>query len=75
MNAPRPAPDPPASGARAGKQPAPPAHSHYLQSKVVRAKERIEAEMRVAPEAESTPPPPGATPPPGSAQGGAGGSS
>ncbi|KAG6336625.1 hypothetical protein ID866_2464, partial [Astraeus odoratus] len=47
-NSPRPAPDPPASGPRAGKQPAPPGHSHYLQSKVVRARERIEAEMELA---------------------------
>lgn len=27
-----------------------PSHSHYLQSKVVRARERIEAEMKVAAE-------------------------
>lgn len=72
MNAPRQSPNPPASGARAGRQPAPPEHSHYLQSKVVRAKERIEAEMRVMTE-DSTPPPPGSTPPLGSAQGSAGG--
>ncbi|KAG1766935.1 hypothetical protein EDD22DRAFT_331573 [Suillus occidentalis] len=39
VNGPRPAPDPPTTGARAGKQPAPPTHSHYLQSKVVRARE------------------------------------
>ncbi|KAL4074072.1 protein transporter [Scleroderma citrinum] len=44
----RPAPDPPAGGPRAGKQPAPPVYSHYLQSKVVRARERIEAEMKIA---------------------------
>ncbi|KIM69313.1 hypothetical protein SCLCIDRAFT_1208713 [Scleroderma citrinum Foug A] len=47
-NSPRPAPDPPASGQRAGKQPAPPTYSHYLQSKVVRARERIEAETKLA---------------------------
>ncbi|KAF8744951.1 hypothetical protein AX14_012774 [Amanita brunnescens Koide BX004] len=36
-----------------------PVYSHYLQSKVVRAKERIEAEMKIL---ESSPPPePGAT--------------
>ncbi|KAG9316721.1 protein transporter [Chiua virens] len=50
VNAPRPPPDPPASGSRAGRPPPPPAHSHYLQSKVVRAHERIEAEMRMAQE-------------------------
>jgi len=33
-----------------GKQTTIPTHSHYLQSKVVRAKERIEAEMKVAEE-------------------------
>ncbi|KAF8134558.1 hypothetical protein EV363DRAFT_1430101 [Boletus edulis] len=49
-NAPRPASDPPASGPRVGRPPPPPAHSHYLQSKVVRAHERIEAEMRIAQE-------------------------
>ncbi|KAI6046132.1 hypothetical protein EDC04DRAFT_2632127 [Pisolithus marmoratus] len=47
-NSPRPAADPPASGSRAGKQPAAPEHSHYLQSKVVRARERIEAEVKLA---------------------------
>jgi len=71
VNAPRPAPSPPVSGAR--KQPAPPGHSHYLQSKVVRAKERIEAELRVM--ADTTSPPTGTTPPLGSARGGAEGSS
>ncbi|KAH8107972.1 hypothetical protein BXZ70DRAFT_981477 [Cristinia sonorae] len=48
-----------------GKQPPPPAHSHYLQSKVVRARERIAAELEIA-QAEqpplsntsSSPPPP-----------------
>ncbi|KIJ67751.1 hypothetical protein HYDPIDRAFT_107238 [Hydnomerulius pinastri MD-312] len=50
VNSPKPAPDPPATGARTGKQPAPPTHSHYLQSKVVRARERIEAETRIAQE-------------------------
>ncbi|KAG2043416.1 hypothetical protein BDR03DRAFT_417580 [Suillus americanus] len=46
-NGPRPAPDPPTTGARLGKQPTPPTHSHYLQAKFVRARERIEAEMHV----------------------------
>ncbi|KAF9237536.1 hypothetical protein BU15DRAFT_32419, partial [Melanogaster broomeanus] len=50
VNSPRPAPDPPATGPRAGKQPTPPTHSHYLQSKVVRARDRIQAEMRIAQE-------------------------
>ncbi|KIJ39492.1 hypothetical protein M422DRAFT_210408 [Sphaerobolus stellatus SS14] len=37
-----------------------PVYSHYLQSKVVRARERIEAELKVASEgpATETPPPP-----------------
>ncbi|KAK7472609.1 mitochondrial import inner membrane translocase subunit TIM16 [Stygiomarasmius scandens] len=60
----------PTSGSRAK---AVPTNSHYLQSKVVRARERIEAELKVASEVEksaaesespsssSTPPPP---PPP-----------
>lgn len=43
-NSPPPAPDPSVSNARAGKQSMPPVHSHYLQSKVLRARERIEAE-------------------------------
>ncbi|KAH0827968.1 protein transporter [Lanmaoa asiatica] len=50
VNTLRPAPDPPVSGSRTGRLPPPSAHSHYLQSKVVRARERIEAEMRVAQE-------------------------
>ncbi|KAH7888851.1 hypothetical protein F5I97DRAFT_1803364, partial [Phlebopus sp. FC_14] len=50
VNSPKPTPESVASGARAGKQPAPPAHSHYLQSKVIRARERIEAETRIAQE-------------------------
>ncbi|KAG1816147.1 protein transporter [Suillus subaureus] len=68
VNGPRPAPAPPTTGTRAGKQPAPPTHSHYLQSKVVRARERIEAEMRVVKEEDLMPPS-------GSAQGNAGGPS
>ncbi|THU95343.1 protein transporter [Dendrothele bispora CBS 962.96] len=39
----------PTSGSRAK---ATPAHSHYLQSKVIRARERIEAELEVASETE-----------------------
>ncbi|KAI0374162.1 protein transporter [Pilatotrama ljubarskyi] len=39
-----------------GKTP-PPTHSHYLQSKVVRAKERLDAELKADLAEESTPPP------------------
>jgi len=45
------------SGARSM---ATPQHSHYLQSKVVRARERIEAELKIAaeePEPPTSPPP------------------
>ncbi|KAN0091252.1 hypothetical protein V8E55_004818 [Tylopilus felleus] len=56
VNSPRPAPDPPASGSRPSRPQPPPPHSHYLQSKVVRAHERIEAEMRVAREDAATKP-------------------
>ncbi|KAH9942445.1 uncharacterized protein BXZ73DRAFT_88018 [Epithele typhae] len=35
-----------------------PAHSHYLQSKVVRAKERLDAELKADLEAENPAPPP-----------------
>ncbi|KAH9978701.1 hypothetical protein BGW80DRAFT_1280502, partial [Lactifluus volemus] len=52
-NAPPEIPPPmPAPGARG--QPGP-RHSHYVQSKVVRARERIEAEMNIS--AEEPPPP------------------
>ncbi|KAI0072666.1 protein transporter [Panus rudis PR-1116 ss-1] len=52
------------------RHPLPPAHSHYLQSKVVRAKERIEAELKAAeapaqqPQAQpsASAPPPSETP-------------
>ncbi|PPQ68194.1 hypothetical protein CVT25_015026 [Psilocybe cyanescens] len=53
-----------------GKQKQPPSHSHYLQSKVFRARERIEAELKVAelpqetPVAAKTGPSPQANPPP-----------
>ncbi|EGO00061.1 hypothetical protein SERLA73DRAFT_88888 [Serpula lacrymans var. lacrymans S7.3] len=51
VNSPRPAPAPEAGATgRAGKQAALPSHSHYLQSKVVRARERIEAEMKIGAE-------------------------
>ncbi|KAG1890210.1 hypothetical protein F4604DRAFT_1612316 [Suillus subluteus] len=61
VNGPRSAPDPPTTGARPGKQSTPPTHSHYIQSKVVRARERIEAEMRVVKEDSMPPPPSGST--------------
>lgn len=49
-NSPAPKPDKPVSAKLT-----PPSHSHYLQSKVVRARERIEAELKIAetPAAES----------------------
>ncbi|KAK7035525.1 mitochondrial import inner membrane translocase subunit TIM16 [Paramarasmius palmivorus] len=53
-NSPPPPPEKPATGAKAKAQPA---HSHYLQSKVVRARERIEAELEIAsenPDAQAT---------------------
>jgi import inner membrane translocase subunit TIM16 len=43
VNAPLPKPDKPPTG----KQSTLPSHSHYLQSKVFRARERIEAELKV----------------------------
>ncbi|KAL0575601.1 mitochondrial import inner membrane translocase subunit TIM16 [Marasmius crinis-equi] len=66
-------PPPPPAPSHA-KPKALPAHSHYLQSKVVRARERIEAELQIANEkpAENTapnaqaPPPPSDTPTGGS---------
>ncbi|KAI8972238.1 Pam16-domain-containing protein [Trametes punicea] len=39
-------------------KPAIPTHSHYLQSKVVRAKERLEAELKTSMAEENSPPPP-----------------
>lgn len=52
-----------------GKPPAPPAYSHYLQSKVVRARDRIEAEFKALESADSSaqsppPPQPDTQPPP-----------
>lgn len=69
MNSPAPkakakeaAPKPKAPTAKGAKAIVLPSHSHYLQSKVVRALERIEAELKVAkedgveePKAEPTP--------------------
>ncbi|KAK0461355.1 uncharacterized protein EV420DRAFT_1531712 [Desarmillaria tabescens] len=54
---------PPAHAPKApthGRSAAPPLNSHYLQSKVVRARERIEAELKGVETGESTgsPPPP-----------------
>ncbi|KAI6113267.1 protein transporter [Pisolithus croceorrhizus] len=54
-NSPRPAPDPVAGSPRGGKQPTAPEYSHYLQSKVVRARERIEAEVELT-QQEARPP-------------------
>ncbi|KAJ7462203.1 Pam16-domain-containing protein [Mycena galericulata] len=62
-NSPPPKPPP-------GKQPTIISHSHYIQSKVVRARERLEAEASLpappapAPEAQPPPPPQGPTVPP-----------
>ncbi|KDQ27826.1 hypothetical protein PLEOSDRAFT_1112729 [Pleurotus ostreatus PC15] len=59
---PPPLPKPQATG---GKVPPPPAHSHYLQSKVVRARERIEAEVKAGESpAPANPGAPGADAPP-----------
>ncbi|KAI6033003.1 hypothetical protein F5J12DRAFT_194068 [Pisolithus orientalis] len=49
-NSPRPAPEPAAGSPRTGKQPTAPVYPHYLQSKVVRARERIEAEVKLTQE-------------------------
>ena len=68
-NSPAPPPpkmDPPPSG----KQVALPSHSHYLQSKVVRARERIEAESKVASETAGSATGAGQPPPPPEAPGG-----
>ncbi|KAI0313891.1 hypothetical protein OF83DRAFT_1086019 [Amylostereum chailletii] len=48
------APPKPAAG---GRPPPPSAHSHYIQSKVVRARERIEAELKAGEEPPAPPPP------------------
>ncbi|VDC02761.1 unnamed protein product [Peniophora sp. CBMAI 1063] len=65
-NSPQPAKKAAAKPAAGSKQaPPPPAHSIYVQSKVVRARERIEAELKAG-EEPTVPPPtadvPGATP-------------
>ncbi|QRW08261.1 mitochondrial import protein Pam16 [Ceratobasidium sp. AG-Ba] len=49
LNSP-PAPPPEKAGTAASKKTPVPAWSHYLQSKVVRARERLEAEMKVSAE-------------------------
>ncbi|TFK75279.1 hypothetical protein BDN72DRAFT_757971 [Pluteus cervinus] len=61
FNANAPAPPPAKPAAPRGKQAFIPQHSHYLQSKVVRARERIEAEL------QHTEPPPADTPRPSNA--------
>lgn len=65
-NAPPAAPTKPT--AHSGKKAVPPAYSHYLQSKVFRARERIEAEQKalaseVEPPLPKQPEAPSATPP------------
>ncbi|CUA66841.1 hypothetical protein RSOLAG22IIIB_00290 [Rhizoctonia solani] len=49
QNSPPPPPEPGSAGAKSKKTPIP-SWSHYLQSKVVRARERLEAEAQVAAE-------------------------
>ncbi|CEL60917.1 Mitochondrial import inner membrane translocase subunit tim-16 OS=Neurospora crassa (strain ATCC 24698 / 74-OR23-1A / CBS 708,71 / DSM 1257 / FGSC 987) GN=pam-16 PE=3 SV=1 [Rhizoctonia solani AG-1 IB] len=49
QNSPPPPPEPGSAAAKSKKTPAP-VWSHYLQSKVVRARERLEAETKVAAE-------------------------
>jgi mitochondrial import inner membrane translocase subunit TIM16 len=56
-------PTAPPKAPAAGKKPVPPPYSHYLQSKIVRARQRIEAEAagEAAPaqaQPEKAPPPP-----------------
>ena len=72
-----PAVDPaPAAKPRAGvRQSAQPSYSHYLQSKVVRARERIEAEHKTllsedSSSSQAAPPPPSQNPPPPPSEGG-----
>ncbi|KAG5650674.1 hypothetical protein H0H81_011409 [Sphagnurus paluster] len=62
-NSPAPAPEKPVRG-----KAQPPSHSHYLQSKVVRARERIEAELKLA---ETPAPAPAEAPAPGTTAPGA----
>ena len=63
-------PPPPENPAPAKGRKVQPVHSHYLQSKVVRAKERLEAELKAElAEKEAPPPPPpepSSPPPPSS---------
>ncbi|KAF8919950.1 hypothetical protein CPB85DRAFT_734286 [Mucidula mucida] len=56
-------PPPPLPKDTAGKVPPPKPHSHYIQSKVVRARERIEAELK-GPDSPNNGPPQTQTPPP-----------
>ncbi|CCL99079.1 uncharacterized protein FIBRA_01092 [Fibroporia radiculosa] len=60
-NSPPSAPPKPAAGT---KQSAPPTYSHYVQSKVLRARERIEAEMESGQDLSTTAPPSSTSPPP-----------
>ncbi|KAH9485352.1 Mitochondrial import inner membrane translocase subunit tim16 [Psilocybe cubensis] len=48
-------PPPPPEKPVPGKKAVAPTHSHYLQSKVFRARERIEAEMKIAEAPKETP--------------------
>ncbi|TDL26088.1 hypothetical protein BD410DRAFT_716659, partial [Rickenella mellea] len=64
-----PPPETPSTGT--GRQATPRFYSHYLQSKVVSAHARIEAELKIPEMEEMVPDPPGSTPkPPGSEGGG-----
>ncbi|KAH9948665.1 hypothetical protein B0H21DRAFT_221193 [Amylocystis lapponica] len=58
-------PPKPAAGAR---QPHPPVYSHYLQSKVVRARERLDAELKAQEQPPPASPPPSSSAPPGAGQ-------
>ncbi|TFK44644.1 Pam16-domain-containing protein [Crucibulum laeve] len=66
-NSPAPKPEKPASA----KQAAIPSNSHYLQSKVFRARERIEAQLKTAEPTVETGTKTGPTPPPETPSGGA----
>ncbi|KAM5538916.1 hypothetical protein V8D89_007411 [Ganoderma adspersum] len=51
-------PPPPEKPVPRSSKTMPPAHSHYLQSKVVRARERLDAELKASLAEENPPPPP-----------------
>ncbi|EJF65481.1 hypothetical protein DICSQDRAFT_144130 [Dichomitus squalens LYAD-421 SS1] len=51
-------PPPPEKAVPKSSKQAAPAYSHYLQSKVVRAKERLDAELKASLEGETPSPPP-----------------